>query len=43
MNFINKMLIHEKGNSGRFFVNGDINNGFKPYFREEKIEGNDSK
>ena len=37
MTFVKTMLEKEKGNTGKIFVNGDINKGFKPYFREEKI------
>lgn len=37
MLYVQIMLKEEKGNTGRVFVNGDLNNGFKPYFREEKI------
>ena len=35
MLYIKKMLENEKENAGTFFVNGDINEGFKPYFRPE--------
>lgn len=35
MLYIKKMLENEKENSGTFFVNGDIGEGFKPYFRPE--------
>ena len=37
------MLKEEKGNSGTMFINGDLNKGFKPYFREEVKEGKDKK
>lgn len=43
MDYIKIIIDSEKGNSGKIFVNGDINNGFKPYFREEKIEGSNLK
>lgn len=35
MLYIKKMLENEKESSGTFFVNGDISEGFKPYFRPE--------
>lgn len=35
MLYIQKILENEEGKSGTAFVNGDINAGFKPYFREE--------
>ena len=38
MLYIQIILKEEKENTGRVFVNGDLNNGFKPYFREEKIK-----
>jgi len=38
MTYIKIILEKEKGKIGRIFVNGDINNGFKPYFREEILE-----
>jgi len=40
MDYTRIIIDSEKGNSGKVFVNGDINNGFKPYFREEKLESN---
>ena len=43
MEYIKIIIDSEKGNSGKIFVNGDINNGFRPYFREEKIEGSNVK
>lgn len=36
--YIQMMLKEEKGNSGIMFINGDLNKGFKPYFREEVKE-----
>ena len=30
-----KAIMQKESNSGKIFVNGDINGGFKPYFREE--------
>jgi len=36
--YIQMMLKEEKGNSGIMFINGDLNEGFKPYFREETKE-----
>lgn len=33
--YIQKILENEKGKAGTIFINGDINSGFKPYFREE--------
>lgn len=33
--YIQIMLKEEKENSGIMFINGDMNKGFKPYFREE--------
>lgn len=40
MLYVDKMLENEEGKSGIFFVNGDLNSGFNPYFREnvEKAE-----
>ena len=43
MDYIKIIVDSEKGNTGKIFVNGDINNGFKPYFREEKNEGSNAK
>jgi len=37
MTYVKIIIEKEKGKSGKAFVNGEINNGFKPYFREEKI------
>ena len=37
MLYIKTILEKEKGKSGRIFINGDLNKGFKPYFREEEI------
>ena len=38
MDYVQLIVENEKGKTGKVFVNGDINSGFKPYFREEKIE-----
>lgn len=38
MTYIKIILENEKKKTGRVFVNGDINNGFKPYFREESLK-----
>ena len=35
MTYLKIILENEKENKGKIFVNGDINSGFKPYFREE--------
>ena len=43
MDYIKIIVDSEKGNTGKIFVNGDINNGFKPYFREEKNERSNAK
>ena len=37
MLYIKAILSQEKNKNGKIFVNGDINDGFKPFFREEKI------
>lgn len=37
MLYIKTILEKEKGNSGKIFINGDLNKGFKPYFRKEEI------
>lgn len=37
MTYVKIILDKEKEKTGRIFVNGDINNGFKPYFREESL------
>lgn len=37
MLYVNKILEKEKGHSGIIFINGDLNEGFKPYFREEAL------
>ena len=37
MTYVKIIIDKEKGKSGRVFVNGDINSGFKPFFREEQI------
>ena len=36
--YIKKILENEKDNSGTIFINGDLNSGFKPYFREEEYK-----
>lgn len=41
--YIQMMLKEEKGNSGIIFVNGDLNKGFKPYFREDVKEKDEEK
>ena len=33
--YVKLILEKEKGNEGKIFVNGNLNNGFKPYFREK--------
>ena len=33
MLYVQIILQDEKGTKGEIFVNGDLNNGFKPYFR----------
>ncbi|MBR0426598.1 MAG: FtsQ-type POTRA domain-containing protein [Clostridia bacterium] len=38
MTYVKIIVDKEKGKTGKVFVNGDINSGFKPYFREENIE-----
>lgn len=35
MTYVKLILEKEKKHKGKIFVNGDISNGFKPYFREE--------
>lgn len=35
MAYLKVILKQEKGNIGEVFLNGDLNNGFKPFFREE--------
>lgn len=37
MLYANVILEKEKGKSGKVFINGNLNDGFKPYFREEQI------
>lgn len=32
------IIENEKGNSGKAMINGDLDNGFKPYFSEEDID-----
>lgn len=41
MLYIQMMLKEEKGKTGTMFINGDLNKGFKPYFREEVKENKD--
>ena len=36
MLYVEAILNNEKTKAGKIFVNGDLNNGFKTYFREEK-------
>ena len=36
--YMQKILDNEKKNSGKVFLDGNLNEGFKPYFREEKIK-----
>ena len=38
MLYVKTILEKEEKNSGKIFVNGNLNEGFKPYFREEKID-----
>ena len=38
MTYVKIIVEKEKGKTGKVFVNGDINSGFKPYFREEKVD-----
>ncbi|MCI9063043.1 MAG: FtsQ-type POTRA domain-containing protein [Clostridia bacterium] len=38
MLYLQMMLEEEKGKSGIMFLDGNLNQGFKPYFREEKID-----
>ena len=33
--YLKAILENEKGKKGKIFINGDLNSGFKPYFREE--------
>ncbi len=35
MMYLKTILSKEKGHNGKIFLNGDLNTGFKPYFREE--------
>lgn len=37
MLYIKSILEKEEGKSGKLFINGDLNKGFKPYFREEEV------
>ena len=36
--YIKKILENEKEHSGTIFINGNLNEGFKPYFREEEYK-----
>lgn len=36
--FLSSILENESGNNGEIFLNGDMNSGFKPYFRDNDIE-----
>ena len=38
MLYVKTILKQEEKNSGRIFINGNLNDGFKPYFREEKVD-----
>lgn len=38
MLYIKKILENEKEHSGTIFINGNLNDGFKPYFREEEYK-----
>lgn len=38
MLYVEKIMEVEKEHPGSIFINGDLNEGFKPYFREETIE-----
>ena len=38
MLYVSKILEKEKDHSGIIFINGDLNSGFKPYFRETEIQ-----
>ena len=35
MLYVKEILKSEEGKSGKIFIDGNLNNGFKPYFREE--------
>ena len=35
MLYVQAIIEQEKGKAGEIFVNGDLNNKFNPYFREE--------
>ena len=37
MTYVKIIVDKENGKQGKIFVNGDINTGFRPYFREEKV------
>ena len=36
MSYLKAILLKEKGNKGEIFLNGNLNTGFKPFFREEQ-------
>ena len=38
MTYVKIIVDKEKGKTGKVFVDKDINNGFKPYFREESLK-----
>ena len=40
MTYVKLIIEKEKSKEGKIFVDGDINNGFKPYFREELLQNN---
>ena len=40
MTYVKIIVEKEKGKIGKVFVDGDINSGFKPYFREEMLQNN---
>ena len=35
MLYVQAIIEQEKGKEGEIFLNGDLNNGFRPYFREK--------
>lgn len=43
MAYLKVILKQESGNTGEVFLNGDLNNGFKPFFREEIKEEENKK
>ena len=38
MTYVKIIVEKESTKTGKVFVDGDINSGFKPYFREEKVD-----